>query len=103
MKKGLARVHVPVDSPGANFPVARVAKRRGLRVVQLVAPQVWAWAPWRTRKLKKRTDLVLCLLPFEEEWFMARGVPAKFVGHPLFDEPVDLEAVGARAEKYGAV
>ncbi len=103
MKQGLARVHVPVDSPAANFPVARVAKKMGLKVVHLVAPQVWAWAPWRIHKLRKRTDLVLCLLPFEEEWFMARGVPAKFVGHPLFDEAVDEGAVWARAERYGSL
>ncbi|HVU63527.1 MAG TPA: hypothetical protein VHC70_06100 [Phycisphaerales bacterium] len=102
MKEGKAALHVPVDSPGANFPVARLAKRRGLRVIHLVAPQVWAWAPWRIRKLRKRTDLVLCLLPFEEEWFMARGVPAKFVGHPLFDEPLDEAALAARAERIAA-
>ena len=101
MGEGRAGISVPVASPGENFPVARVAKKAGLRVVHLVAPQVWAWAPWRIRKLRKRTDLVLCLLPFEEEWFMARGVPAKFVGHPLFDEPLDLEAIGKRAEEYG--
>jgi lipid-A-disaccharide synthase len=101
MKEGKAAIHVPVDSPAANFPVAKLAKRRGLRVIHLVAPQVWAWASWRIRKLKKRTDLVLCLLPFEEEWFMARGVPAKFVGHPLFDEAVDEVDLAARAEKLG--
>ena len=98
LKEGKAAVLVPVDSPAANFPICRVAKRHGLRVVHLVAPQVWAWASWRIRKLKRRTDLVLCLLPFEEEWFMARGVQAKFVGHPLFDVPLDLEAVQRRAE-----
>ncbi len=103
LESGKASLHVPVDSPGANFPVARVAKKRGLRVIHLVAPQVWAWAPWRIRKLRRRTDLVLCLLPFEEEWFMARGVPAKFVGHPLFDEPLDEGDLAARAERVGAL
>ena len=102
MEEGKATLHVPVDSPGANFPVAKLAKKRGLKVVHLVAPQVWAWASWRIRKLKKRTDQVLCLLPFEEEWFMARGVPAKFIGHPLFDEPLELDAIQKRAEEYGA-
>ncbi len=99
MDKGLASVHVPVDSPAANFPICRVARARGMRVIHLVAPQVWAWASWRIRKLRKRTDLVLCLLPFEEEWFQARAVRAKFVGHPLFDHPLDETEVRARAEK----
>lgn len=91
-------VHVPVDSPAANFPICAIAKRRGLKVVHLVAPQVWAWASWRVRKLRRLTDLVLCLLPFEEEWFRRHRVPAKFIGHPLFDEPLDLEALDRRAE-----
>ena len=34
------------------------------------------------------TDLVLCLLPFEPAWFGARGVPAEFIGHPMFDHPL---------------
>lgn len=95
-------LHVPVDSPAANFPICKRAKSFGLRVVHLVAPQVWAWASWRIRKLRRRTDLVLCLLPFEEEWFVARKVNARFVGHPLFDEPLDLNAIQTRAEKAAA-
>lgn len=82
-------LHIPVDSPAANFPVCRLAKERGARVVHLVAPQIWAWGPWRIKKLRRLTDHVLCLLPFEQDWFRARGVQATFVGHPLFDEPLD--------------
>lgn len=82
-------VHVPVDSPGANFAICKLAKKRGIRVVHLAAPQLWAWGAWRIRKLRKRTDQVLCLLPFEESWFRARDVDALFIGHPLFDQPVD--------------
>ncbi|MBL8762698.1 MAG: hypothetical protein JNM07_00325 [Phycisphaerae bacterium] len=92
-------LHVPVDSPGANFPICRLTKARGIRVVHLVAPQMWAWGPWRVAKLRRLTDLVLCLLPFEEQWFRTRGVPARFVGHPLFDEALDVDAVTARAAR----
>jgi lipid-A-disaccharide synthase len=92
------RVHVPIDSPAANFPIAKAAKKQGRKVVHLVAPQVWAWGPWRVNKLRRRTDLVLCLLPFEEPWFRERDVPARFIGHPLFDEALDLEALSEKAE-----
>ncbi|MBL8745612.1 MAG: hypothetical protein JNK58_04555 [Phycisphaerae bacterium] len=91
-------VHVPVDSPGANFAIAKAAKRQGCRVVHLVAPQLWAWGPWRINKLRRRTDHVMCLLPFEEAWFKVRGVPATFVGHPLFDEQLDTAALDAEGE-----
>src|SRR5262249_160118 len=99
-------VHVPVDSPGANFPVLKLTEPaswngRGARGVHLGAPQVGAWAEWRVNKLRKRTDLVLCLLPFEEGWFMARGVRARFIGHPLFDQPLDAASLDERAARLG--
>jgi len=93
------RLHVPVDSPAANFPICKIAKDAGLAVIHLVAPQLWAWGPWRVNKLRKRTDLVLCFLPFEEPFFRQRGVPARFIGHPLFDEPIDLETLRQQADE----
>ncbi|MEZ6163072.1 MAG: lipid-A-disaccharide synthase [Phycisphaerales bacterium] len=84
-------VHIPVDSPAANFPVCKLTKAAGARVVHLVAPQLWAWAPWRIRKLRRLTDHVMCVLPFEQEWFRARGVEATFIGHPLFDQSLDTK------------
>lgn len=93
-------VHVPVDSPAANWHIAWWMKRHGARVVNLVAPQLWAWAPWRIRKWRRTSDAILCLLPFEEEWFRSRGVRAHFVGHPVLSEPID-DAVRARAAAFG--
>ena len=98
MRTNRPTIHVPVDSPAANFPIALAAKRTGAKVVHLVAPQIWAWGPWRIGKLRRATDLVLCLLPFEERWFAERKVPARFIGHPLFDEPIDLERLDQKAQ-----
>lgn len=92
-------LHVPVDSPAANFPICKLAKARGVKVVHLVAPQIWAWGEWRIHKLRRLTDMVLCLLPFEEKWFRERGVPARFIGHPLFDSPLDVEAEDRAGEE----
>lgn len=93
-------VHVPVDSPAANFPLCRIAKRAGCRVVHLVAPQIWAWGRWRIHKLRRLTDMVLCLLPFEERFFVRRRVPARFIGHMLFDEPLDGAALDRVAAEF---
>jgi lipid-A-disaccharide synthase len=81
--------HVAVDSPAANFPICKVMQKTGARIVHLVAPQLWAWGRWRIGKLRRLTNLVLCLLPFEEQWFNDRGVPAKFIGHPVMNRPFD--------------
>ncbi|CAN0560347.1 unnamed protein product, partial [Laminaria digitata] len=93
-------VHVPVDSPAANFPVCKLTKAAGARVVHLVAPQLWAWAPWRIRKLRRLTDHVMCVLPFEQEWFRSRGVDATFVGHPLFDKSLDTNALDQKIDGW---
>lgn len=91
-------VHVPVDSPAANFPICKHLKPKGVRVAHLVAPQIWAWGPWRIKKLRAATDCVLCLLPFEEEWFRSRQVPAKFIGHPVINRELDTAAIATRVK-----
>jgi lipid-A-disaccharide synthase len=100
--KGLARVHVPVDSPAANFPICKLTRPAGMTVIHLVAPQMWAWGAWRVKKLRRLTNKVLCLLPFEEDWFLQRGVPARFIGHPLFDVPLDEATLAELDERAKA-
>lgn len=78
-------VVVVVDSPAANFHVCKAARKHHCKVVHLAAPQLWGWAPWRIRKLRRLTDHVLCLLPFEPAWFEGRGVKATFIGHPAME------------------
>jgi len=78
-------VHIPVDSPALNWHLIKAARKAGAMVVYYIAPQVWAWAPWRVRKLARRTDHVACTLPFEQRYLRDRGVAATFVGHPLLD------------------
>ena len=79
---------VLVDFPGFNWWIARGAKKLGIPVFYYLPPQLWAWAPWRVRRMKKYVDFVLSCLPFEVEWYRRRSVAAQFVGHPFFDEVV---------------
>lgn len=77
---------VVCDSPAFHFHIAKAAKKLKIPVLFYVAPQLWAWAPWRIGKLRKCCDKLACILPFEEQWFRNRGVDADFVGNPLLDE-----------------
>ena len=86
-------LHVPVDSPSANFPICKRLRRRGAGTVHLIAPKVWAWGHWRVRKLQRWSDHVLCNLPFEPEWFGGHGVDATFIGHPVLARPLDESAL----------
>ena len=88
-----ATVHLCVDSPAANGPVARVTKEQGAHILHLVAPQHWAWGPWRSNKLARLTEGLLCLLPFEPEFFRPKGIPARFIGHPRLNRPLDRNAI----------
>jgi lipid-A-disaccharide synthase len=85
---------VVCDSPAFNWHIARAAKKAGVRTLFYVAPQLWAWAPWRIRKLRPLCDKLCCILPFEEPWFRQRGVDTTFVGNPLLDRlPGDLTSL----------
>ena len=77
---------VLIDYSGFNWWIAKKAKAAGIPVFYYGVPQVWAWAPWRIRKIKKYVDHVLCKLPFEVDWFNKRGCNATYVGHPYFDQ-----------------
>ena len=77
-------VVVLLDYPGLNRHLLRIAKRHRVPVVQYVAPQLWAWAPWRVRDFR-RADRLLTILPFENDWYARHGARTTFVGHPLAD------------------
>ncbi len=76
---------VVCDSPGFNWHIAKAARKLGIPTLFYVAPQLWAWASWRIRKLKRTCDKLCCILPFEQEWFTRRGVDTTYVGHPMVD------------------
>lgn len=81
------------DSPAFNFHIAKAAKKAGIKTIFYVAPQLWAWAGWRIRKLRKYCDKLCCILPFEQDWFSQRRMDAIFVGNPLFDE-LEIDSAG---------
>jgi lipid-A-disaccharide synthase len=75
---------VLVDWPDFNLRLARALRSRGTRVIYYISPQLWAWRSHRVRSIRRDVDLLLTILPFEKEWYDARGVHhVEFVGHPL--------------------
>src|SRR5215207_6272123 len=75
---------VLVDWPDFNLALARSLRRRGIRVIYYISPQLWAWRSHRVRRVRRDVDLLLTILPFECDWYAARGVThVEFVGHPL--------------------
>lgn len=92
-------VFIGVDYKEFNLGLARQLKSAGLTTVQYVSPQVWAWRQGRVRTIGQAVDLVLCLFPFEPDFYREHGVRAAFVGHPLADQiPMHPDRAAARAE-----
>jgi lipid-A-disaccharide synthase len=59
--------------------VAAKLKRLGVPVVYLVAPQVWAWRKGRVKTMRRIIDRLLCIFPFEEEFFREHRVPVTYI------------------------
>jgi lipid-A-disaccharide synthase len=82
-------IAILVDYPGFHLRLAPSLKARQIKVVQYVAPKVWAWGVHRVSKLRDHFDLILGVLPFEIDFFRLHKVPYKYVGSPHIDR-VDL-------------
>jgi lipid-A-disaccharide synthase len=76
---------VTVDSPSFSLRLAHHLQGSGIPVVHYVAPQLWAWRPGRAKKLAKRVDHIMALLPFEPAFFAKYGIASTFVGHPAIE------------------
>src|SRR5579863_2780262 len=71
------------DSPDFHLRIAKKLTKAGIPVVYLVAPQAWAWRKGRVKTLRQSVRTLLCIFPFEEEFFRREGVNARYIGHPL--------------------
>ena len=90
-------VLLTIDAQGLSYRLGKHFKGQNKRLIQLVAPTVWAWKPERAAKAASYLDHVACLFPFEPKYFEAEGLPATFVGHPVLAQAQADGAVYARA------
>ncbi len=79
------RAIILVDCPEFNFRVAKIAKKLGIPVYYYISPQIWAWRSGRVHFLRKHVRKVICILPFEKDFYEKFGVEVDYVGHPLMD------------------
>ncbi|MDE2028127.1 MAG: lipid-A-disaccharide synthase [Candidatus Omnitrophica bacterium] len=77
---------VLVDYPGFNLRLAKEIKKRGIKVIYYVSPQVWAWREKRIWKIKNLVDRMIVLFPFEKDLYGKYGMAVDYTGHPLVDE-----------------
>ncbi len=83
---------VLIDYPDFNLKLAEEAKKRRIKILYYVSPQVWAWRKRRVGKIARLVDKMAVILPFEEPIYRAAGLSCEFVGHPVFDEIQEMKA-----------
>ncbi len=76
-------VFIGVDVPDFNLDLEGALKGAGIKTVHFVCPSIWAWRAERVEKIRRSTDHVLCIFPFEPELLARHGIAATYVGHPL--------------------
>lgn len=86
LKRERPALVILIDYPDFNLPLARAARRLGLKVLYYISPQVWAWRKDRIKTIRETVDRMAVILPFEEAFYREAGVDVTFVGHPLLDE-----------------
>jgi lipid-A-disaccharide synthase len=74
---------IGVDAPDFNFHVEGALKKQGIKTIHYISPTIWAWRYERIFKIKKTTDLMLCIFPMEEDIYRKESIKAKFIGNPI--------------------
>lgn len=77
---------IAIDYPSFNLKLAAQACKLGIPVYWYISPKVWAWKEWRVKKLRKYVRKMLCILPFEIEFYKKHGMEAVYVGNPSLEE-----------------
>ncbi len=96
-------VLILVDYPSFNLKMAAFARKNlpNIKIVYYIPPKIWAWKKWRKKKILELCDQVLCIFPFEPEFYGQRGRKAEgrkgrkaevvFVGNPSAEECLSAE------------
>ena len=77
---------ITIDSPDFNYPLAKKIRKRGYKgkLIQVVAPTVWAWREYRAKKFACIYNKMLTLFSFENKYFEKFNLSTVCIGHPIY-------------------
>lgn len=102
LRELMPKAIVLIDCPDYHFRLIKFAARLGIPVYYYISPQIWAWRSGRAKFLQKHVRKVLCILPFEKDFYAKFGVEAEYVGNPLMDQ-IPLEELDQMDHEHGRI
>jgi len=97
VRKSKPDLAIVIDYPEFHFRLAKFLRGIDVPVVYYIPPKVWVWRKGRIKKLQAYFKKILCILPFESDFYKESGVFVTYVGNPLVDElPLSLTRHQAR-------
>lgn len=81
-----------IDYPGFNLRIAGKLGDHRFPVLYYISPQLWAWKENRIKKVRRYVDRMICILPFEKEFYDRHGLKVDYVGHPLVERVIELKS-----------
>lgn len=95
-KRDIVKFHpdvvILVDYPGFNLKIAKFLKlNTSIHVTYYISPKIWAWKEYRIKSFKKYVDQMLCILPFEVDFYKKYNYPVNYVGNPTVDAIINRD------------
>lgn len=86
LKKEKPDLLLLVDSQGINMPLAKAAKKLGIKTVYYIPPQEWLWGTERgVKKVAENIGLIISIFKKEYDTYKKAGANVVYFGHPLVD------------------
>ncbi len=90
-----------IDYPSFNLKVAATAAKASVPVYYYISPKIWAWKQWRVKAIRRLVCRVLCILPFEPNFYSSHGYAnATYVGNPSVEEIERALAAAPSREEF---
>jgi lipid-A-disaccharide synthase len=92
---------VLIDYPGFNLKIAKYVKESlSAPVYYYISPKIWAWKEGRIKAIRRYVDKMLCILPFETEFYQKHHYQVEYVGNPTVDAVLNCKDAGETFEEF---
>ena len=81
---------ITVDAKLFSLSLAKGLKKKNvsndIKLLHVVLPTIWAHSPSRAYKWKKVFDLLVSIIPNEDNYFKNYGIKTVYLGNPIFEK-----------------